>query len=258
MFSYSWQKDQSILLWARGSWSFVAGMNYCSVSIQTSEHLYPIFTGTTRYLAQPQKGMFSYKGLKYALICCCVIFWYSQLLKKKPKKLYQWSPPTVYLPCCSPEWNELSKTLLKASFVFPPEEQCLWKAVGAGLWGGWDILCPSLCCCFSAEGDCKFIQPSQAQYHWESDIQQPEGGGSMERKSGSSFSPVLHPWLLKICFWWKQGVFSQQITIYSHQPTCVKLQGRKAPFLWLSAQPWPCIQNLLGLKNLLQMKLCFS
>lgn len=83
---YSWQKDQSILLWARGSWSFVAGMNYCSVFIQTSEHLYPIFTGTTRYLAQPQKGMFSYKGLKYALICCCVIFWYSQLLKKKKPK----------------------------------------------------------------------------------------------------------------------------------------------------------------------------
>lgn len=87
IFPYSWQKDQSILLWAQGSWSFVAGMNYCSVSIQTSEHLYPIFTGTTRYLAQPQKGMFSYKGLKYALICCCVIFWYSQLLKKTQKTL---------------------------------------------------------------------------------------------------------------------------------------------------------------------------
>lgn len=58
-------------------------MNYCSVSIQTSEHLYSIFTGTTRYLAQPQKGMFSYKGLKYAVICCCVIFWYSLLWKKK-------------------------------------------------------------------------------------------------------------------------------------------------------------------------------
>lgn len=82
IFSYYWQKDQGILLWAGGILLFVAGMKYCSVSIQTSEHLYPVFTGTVRYLAQPQKGMFSYKGLKHAVICCCVIFWYSLLWKK--------------------------------------------------------------------------------------------------------------------------------------------------------------------------------
>lgn len=73
--------------------------------------------------------------------------------------------------------------------------------------------------------------------------------GGLGRKSGSFFSPVLHPWLLKIRFCWKQGVFSQQIIIYSHQPTRVKLQGRKAPFLWLSAQPRPYIQNLLEMKK---------
>lgn len=81
----------------------------------------------------------------------------------------------------------------------------------------------------------------------------------MERKSGSSFSPVLHPWLLKICFCWKQGVFSQQIIIYNHQPTGVKLKaGKLLFFLWLSAQPWPYIQNLLGLKRTSANEIMFS
>lgn len=91
--------------------------------------------------------------------------------------------------------------------------------------------------------------PQTVGHRWDNDFQQSKGGGSMGRKSGSFFSPVLHLWLLKICFCWKQGVFSQQIIIYSHQPTRVKLQGRKAPFLWLSAQPWPYIQNLPGMKK---------
>lgn len=84
------------------------GMNYCSVSIQTREHLYPIFTGTVRYLAQPQKGMFSYAGLKYAVICCCVIFWYS-LLWKKTTFISEVLPLSVCLAVAQNEMNQVKQ-----------------------------------------------------------------------------------------------------------------------------------------------------
>lgn len=118
------------------------------------------------------------------------------------KKLYQWSPPTVHLPCSGPEWNESTKTILKASFIFPPEEQSLWKAVEAELSWGWDILCPSFHfswwgCLIQAQGGSKFIQPSQGQYYKEVTFSSPRVGSSLNESLGA-LSPVLDPWLLKI------------------------------------------------------------
>lgn len=45
-----------------------------------------------------------------------------------------------------------------------------------------------------------FSPPKDSRYYRESDIEQSKmGGGVTERKSGSSFSPVLQLWLLQIC-----------------------------------------------------------